>query len=213
MAMRAGAQDLAPFYGPSRGFSFLKEVQPILNTHCVQCHDGRNVHEESGQLLVDLTDTLYEDKLSKRHWTVSYMNLTHSEIQQRIRGDADHAMLNWISAQSVPNMLPPYFRGSATSELMARLRDGRGDVKLSQQELDLFAAWIDLSVPFCGDYVESNAWTDDEFNHYIQMQRKRERLAEEVRENTEALIRETTGSSYSLPASKPRYVEYMGQRK
>ena len=77
----------------------------------------------------------------------------------------------------------------------------------------MFAAWIDLGVPFCGDYVESNAWTDAEFEHYLQMQRKRERLAKEVRENTEALIRDDTGLSFSLPATEPRYVEYIEQRE
>ena len=40
LAMKAGVQKLAPFYGPPRGFSFLKEIQPILNRHCVECHDG-----------------------------------------------------------------------------------------------------------------------------------------------------------------------------
>jgi hypothetical protein len=141
------------------------------------------------------------------------MNLTHSRIEQRIRGDADHYMLTWISAQSVPTMLPPYFRGSATSALMTRLRDGHSNTNLSRHELDLFAAWIDLGVPFCGDYVESNAWTDAEFEHYLQMQRKRERLASEVRENTEALIRNNTGTSFRLPASQPRYLKYISQRR
>jgi hypothetical protein len=57
--------------------------------------------------------------------------------------------------------------------------------------------------------IESNAWTDAEFEHYLQMQRKRERLASEVRENTEALIRNNTGLSFSLPVSQPRYLEYI----
>ena len=213
MAMKAGAQELTPFHGPVRGFSFLKEIQPILNKHCVSCHDGRDLDKESGQILVDLTDKIYEDKLSKRDWTFSYMNLTHSKIEQRIRGDADHKMLNWISAQSVPNMLPPYFRGSAKSELMTLLRDGHGNTNISRKELDIFAAWIDLGVPFCGDYVESNAWTDAEFKHYIQMQRKREHLAGEVCENIEALIKNNTGLSFNLPVSKPRYLEYINQRE
>ncbi len=39
-AMKAGPQDLAPFYGPARWFSFTKEIQPILDKHCVRCHDN-----------------------------------------------------------------------------------------------------------------------------------------------------------------------------
>ena len=42
-AMRNGPQDLTPFYGEPRGFSFQKEIQPILNKHCIKCHDNEEV--------------------------------------------------------------------------------------------------------------------------------------------------------------------------
>jgi len=41
LAMRAGPQKLTDFYGPPRGFSFQREIQPILDKHCTRCHDGR----------------------------------------------------------------------------------------------------------------------------------------------------------------------------
>src|SRR5512133_3501387 len=41
LAMKAGAQTLAPFYGPPRGFSFPSEIQPILDRHCIRCHKDR----------------------------------------------------------------------------------------------------------------------------------------------------------------------------
>jgi len=37
-AFRTGPQPLSPFYGPTRGFSFLRELQPILDRHCTGCH-------------------------------------------------------------------------------------------------------------------------------------------------------------------------------
>ncbi|MCL2623279.1 MAG: hypothetical protein FWD31_06380, partial [Planctomycetaceae bacterium] len=37
-AMRRGPQPLKPFYGEPRGFSFVKEIQPILDAKCVDCH-------------------------------------------------------------------------------------------------------------------------------------------------------------------------------
>jgi len=210
LAMNAGAQDLVPFYGPARGFSFLKEIQPILNTKCTSCHDGKT--EKNGKVLMDLTDKRIHDKVSKRGWATSYLNLTHSTCEARggARGNADDQALNWVSSQSVPSMIPPYFRGSARSGWFKRLRKGHG--KMSRNELDRFAAWIDLGVPFCGDYVEANAWTDDEFTHYMQMQRKRERLAAEVRENSEALGEKQTGQPVALPTAAPRYTDYMKTR-
>ena len=27
-----------PWYGPKRGFSFVREVQPVLDKHCAECH-------------------------------------------------------------------------------------------------------------------------------------------------------------------------------
>ncbi len=41
MAARKGPQVLKPFYGPARGFSYAKEIQPILDRKCVSCHSGQ----------------------------------------------------------------------------------------------------------------------------------------------------------------------------
>ena len=32
--------EITPWYGPARGFSFQREVQPVLDKYCVGCHDG-----------------------------------------------------------------------------------------------------------------------------------------------------------------------------
>jgi expansin (peptidoglycan-binding protein) len=50
---------------------------------------------------------------------------------------------------------------------------------MTQEELVKLSAWIDLGVPFCGDYVEANAWTEAEKAKYQHFQDKRTRLAEE----------------------------------
>ena len=31
---------IEPWHGPARGFSFVREVQPVLDRYCVSCHDG-----------------------------------------------------------------------------------------------------------------------------------------------------------------------------
>ncbi len=33
-------ESITPWYGPTRGFSFAREVQPVLDKYCVSCHDG-----------------------------------------------------------------------------------------------------------------------------------------------------------------------------
>jgi len=52
-AMKAGPQELEPFYGPPRWFSFTKEIQPILDKHCIRCHDNSEAkppYANSGQV-------------------------------------------------------------------------------------------------------------------------------------------------------------------
>ena len=40
LAAKRAPQPIAPWYGPTRGFSFQREVQPVLDAHCVGCHNG-----------------------------------------------------------------------------------------------------------------------------------------------------------------------------
>lgn len=90
------------------------------------------------------------------------MSLTHATQDQgggAWRGNAYHPEVNWISALSQPTLLPPYFAGSNTSNLIKRLESGHGGTKLTPQEIRKVALWIDLLVPFIGDYREANNWS------------------------------------------------------
>jgi hypothetical protein len=40
---------LQGFYGPPRGFSFPKEIQPILDRHCIRCHEQREIRPRRDQ--------------------------------------------------------------------------------------------------------------------------------------------------------------------
>ncbi|MHC4249839.1 MAG: HzsA-related protein, partial [Planctomycetota bacterium] len=77
-AMRSGPQELEAFHGPARGFSFLREVQPILDKHCVECHKGRVYtpgFKGSGKESFSLTREPVRDAEAKRAWTESYVSL------------------------------------------------------------------------------------------------------------------------------------------
>jgi len=179
LAMKAGPQPLAPFYGPPRGFSFTKEVQPILDQHCVRCHDGKT------DVPYDLTDGQVTAGRTKRDFSRSYLALTHTREHC---GNWSHPMVNWIDCMSEPTMLPPYYRGSATSELMSLLERGHEEVKLSREEMDRIACWIDLLVPYCGDYWEANAWSKKEREFYARAVAKRKRWEAVERANIQAWI-------------------------
>ena len=55
------------------------------------------------------------------------------------------------------------------------LEAGHAGTRLSPDELARIACWIDLYVPFCGDYTEAAAWDEKERAKYEQYKAKRDR--------------------------------------
>ncbi len=184
MAMKSPAKPLTPFYGPARGFSFIKEIQPILDKHCIECHDDRSKTGPTGNPPADekafsLLSTADKPR-DGRLYSDAYVNLTQN--------GKPNPMVNWLNVQSIPPMLPPYFAGAAKSQLMTILREGHYDVKLSREDLEKIACWIDLLVPYCGDYMEANAWDERGREKYIHFQKKRDDMEALEHENIRAFI-------------------------
>jgi len=186
MAMKAGVEKLAPFYGPPRGFSFTKEIQPILDRHCIKCHNLKGKAKK-----LPLTAERILDAGSKRNWSRAYLALTQTP-EGNSRGKANE-IVNWISNSSEPCMIPPQYGGSTRSKLIAVHEKGHNKVKLSREEMDKLAAWIDLVVPFCGDYVEANAWNEGELKRGQERIELRKRMDEIERKGIAELLDSETG--------------------
>ena len=179
MAMKAGPQELEPFYGKTRGFSFLKEVQPILDKKCISCHKGemwtpgyKSPDDKNSFSL--LKRSVIETK-SGRKWSESYLNLLRVKGAETYTAKS-HELIHWISPQSGPEMMKPYFFGAVKSPMLSMLKKGHNRVKLSVEEYNKLACWIDLAVPFCGDYTEANNWSDKEKKWYQRQVKKQKRL-------------------------------------
>lgn len=201
LAMKAGPEPLEPFYGPARGFSFVTEIQPILDRHCVRCHNGsleadsaeQESRDGSNRPAFSLLGAHTVDAVAKRKWSNAYLWLT--------QGGRPNEWVNWISAQSAPPMLSPYHAGAATSRLITLLEHGHEDVTLSGEELDKLACWIDLLVPFCGDYTEANAWSLHEIETYDDFLAKRSRAEEIEKKNIEELMARTRNDRHQPTAA------------
>ena len=207
LAMRAGVQRLVAPHGAPRGFSFNAEVQPILDRHCIRCHNDRApvaaLFMEAGKLRVgaavqpakpgafSLLAATSLDRGAQRKWSDAYLRLTCC--------GASTPLVNWISPQSRPPVLPPYFAGSARSGLLPMLEKGHHDVKLARGELDTIACWIDLLVPYCGDYREANAWTPAEVERYEHFLAKRAALEAQDARNVAALLARPPPAPHALP--------------
>jgi hypothetical protein len=134
------------------------------------------------------------DRLAKRRWSDAYLNLTQAQPAQNdwdrgaFAGMFDGRVVNWIGSQSIPAPLPAYTAGAARSQLLPLLESGHGGVKLSREELAKIACWIDLFVPYCGDYTEANAWTAEETAQYQRFLDKRRRMEELERQNIQEFL-------------------------
>ena len=68
------------------------------------------------------------------------------------------------------------------------LKGKHKNVKLSYEEIEKIACWIDLLVPYCGDYMEANIWDADEIKKYEHFLDKRKRMEDIEKTNIENLI-------------------------
>jgi len=127
-----------------------------------------------------LLGTTQVDGRARRKWSDAYLALTQRGRPNRL--------VNWLNAQSIPPMLPPYYTGSCKSELLTMHEKGHNNVKLSREEMEKIACWIDLLVPYCGSYDEAGAWNDGDRAKYKRYMDKRKRMEEIERKNIEAFI-------------------------
>jgi hypothetical protein len=71
IASQRAASTITPWYGPARGFSFKREVQPVLDKYCVGCHK-EGAQPVNGQAVADFTA---HKENGDRNFTKSYIAL------------------------------------------------------------------------------------------------------------------------------------------
>lgn len=158
---------------PVDGFSFVEDVQPIFDKHCVSCHNASKI----GESKISLTGEVARPETvkligagqvdPKRAYTQSYVTITTS-------GNPDkNPWMTWLKPRSRAVMLPPYHTGASKSRIMDYFEPAHYDVKVGENEKRTFACWLDLLVPFCGSYTQHNTWTDVEKAEYGYFQEKR----------------------------------------
>ncbi len=136
---------IKPWYGPARGFSFDREVQPVLDKFCIGCHDGKTKHD--GQLIADLTlrpDINMQGKSASynagAHFSPSYFELRKFVRSPTIESDA--------------HMLSPREYHADTTKLIQLLKKGHHNVRLDDEAWDRLVTWIDLHAPAHGTWAE-----------------------------------------------------------
>jgi formylglycine-generating enzyme required for sulfatase activity len=133
------------WHGPVRGFNFEREVQPVLDRHCVQCHAGGDGHAEpylKGDRRIDdwSSQIAGNAKNSGGRFTASYAEL--------------HRYIRRPGIESDMRVLSPMDYHFSTTDLGRMLRDGHHGVKLDKESFERIVTWADLNAPFHGTWGE-----------------------------------------------------------
>ena len=160
IAARRPPSQIEPWYGPVRGFSFSREVQPVLDRYCVSCHDG--TERDDGKTIPNLRGDRYK--------LIAYKNgvpeakvfdaVQREELARKFGGVFDPsyiALRSYVRVgglESDLRMLEPCEFHADTSELFQILNKGHYGVELDSESRDRLAAWIDLNAPCHGTWRE-----------------------------------------------------------
>ena len=162
-------------------YSKLKSVADYAPVSDEHIKDFIEENKHAIRRAFSLLDVPIPNRRAGRNFNDAYYNLLRPSMKNKgnpFTVDYKSELVNWIGAQSAPVLQAPYTRGSANSKLYTMLRDGHSHLMLSKEELDKICAWIDLYVPFCGDYLEANIWSPKE-KEYYEYYLKKASLSEE----------------------------------
>jgi len=130
LALRRAASTLEGWLGPQRTFSYLNEVQPVFDRHCVTCHDYGKPAGEKLNLARDrdyVFNTSYNELWRKKYITVVGGGPTYTQQAK-----------SW---------------GSHASKLAAQIRGKHKDVALTDDEMTRVITWIDINAPYYPEYA------------------------------------------------------------
>ena len=181
LAARRPPRDLTPWYGPARGFDFEREVQPVLDKHCVKCHDGTEAartatqtpgrslsqgsqgrHTLAGARMPDLRAlNLVTNYVGRRISRLGIYRL-HPKMRADTQGvlkyaPAYDALLPYVRRVGIEDdvsLLTPGEYHADTSPLIQMLRKGHHGVRLDAESWDRLVTWIDLNAPCHGTWGE-----------------------------------------------------------
>ena len=130
MALAKPPRRLEPWHGRPRLFGFMAEVQPVLNKHCLKCHDYGG--KGAKKLLLAPDRTIGFNAAYTELWRKGYVRCVGAGPAQ---------------------IQPAYSWGSHASKLVAVLRGGHNNVSLSAEEMDRILTWVDLNAPYYAHYA------------------------------------------------------------
>ena len=163
LAARQAPAEIAPWYGRARGFSFHHEVQPVLDRHCVGCHNPEKA------ALDGRPDFSHHEERGWKNFNKSYLAL--------------HPFVRRPGPESDYHIQIPLEWHAETSELIQMLRKGHKGVELDDEAWDRLFTWIDLNVPDHGRWSDHAEIPGDFHRRRAEMRAKYALLPEDDTED------------------------------
>ncbi|MHC4174516.1 MAG: SUMF1/EgtB/PvdO family nonheme iron enzyme [Planctomycetota bacterium] len=160
IAARNVPAEIEPWYGPVRGFSFMREVQPVLDKYCVSCHNANP--RDDGLEIPDLRAD--QGKFIAYKNGVPKANIIHAvpreQLVKKYGGvfDPSYIVLRSYTRvgglESDLRLLEPCEFHMDSTELGQMLKKGHYGVELNGEAWSRIATWIDLNAPCHGTWRE-----------------------------------------------------------
>ena len=126
--------DLAPVEDVPDIIDYLRDVQPILDKHCLECHNPDR--EEGGFNISGHWAPLY---------TIGYQQMSWRELF----GD-NRVCLPY--AEHEKSNFDPYEIGTGSSRLLKLMEEGHGGVCVPENELKIIRFWLDAGATYAATY-------------------------------------------------------------
>jgi len=180
--------EIEPWHGPTRGFSFDRELQPVLDRRCAGCHNGKP-YKVAGTLCVpsaakptasqplDDAATLI-DLRAKRFHDIPQPDPTARKSRDVLKSHyspAYIAMQQYVRRPGYEgdyHMPKPAEYEADTSTLVQMLKKGHYNVTLTPEEWERLYTWIDYNIPYPVNWRESHRPPkDDQVDRRVKYQK------------------------------------------
>ncbi len=171
IAARRVASEITPWRGPARGFSFAREVQPVLDKHCVGCHDGKRGQNSfsasadrqtppptSKKTPAPLADPILSLRGDQKitDWSTQIAGNVGTAVGGKfsVAYAELHRFVRRPGIEDDIHLLAPMEYHADSTELVQMLRKGHYGVELDAEAWDRLVTWIDLNAPYHGTWTE-----------------------------------------------------------
>ncbi len=145
LALDKPLAEVTSWYGATRGFSFDREVQPVLDQYCIRCHNGQP--QQDGKLLPDLRRqaAIHPVAAGDHYNHGTKFSPSYLALRRFVRSP---------TIESDMHLLTPLEFHADTTRLIQMLRKGHHAVRLDEEAWDRLVTWIDLGTPAHGTWRE-----------------------------------------------------------